>query len=450
MQNVSVYTVSDITRLIKGKLEREFPELWIEGEISNLSKPVSGHIYFTLKDDKAQLQVAMFRPRPSFIKFNLEDGMKVLVNGRITVYEARGNYQLIANQIEPRGIGALQLAFEKLKKNLAAEGLFSEEHKKELPSFPETIGVITSSTGAAIRDILNILKRRAPRIRVIIYPVRVQGEESAGEIEEGLKTLNTIDEIDVIILARGGGSLEDLWSFNEEIVARAIFASEKPVISAVGHEIDFTISDFVADLRAPTPSAAAELVIPSKDELKNRLISNCKHIINAMRSCISQQKQELENASSKLAHLSPQNRIESLQQFVDDMLHRIEGRAREMISKGRLRTNHNYIEILRHDPKHLLSEKKGELSSLLLKMRRIIEIKLLRINTSLKEKEGVLGILSPYSQIERGYMIARKIPAMSLVKSIQDVTAGERLSLLARGGEINCTIDEITEKIWSK
>lgn len=262
-----IYTVSELTRQVRGILEGNFGEVWVAGEISNFRSPGSGHFYFTLKDEAAQLLAVMFRGANAKLAFKPEDGLKVVCHGRLSVYEARGQYQIIVDACEPKGIGALQLAFEQLKKKLQAEGLFDPRRKKRLPFLPQKIGVVTSPTGAAIRDILNILGRRFPDIGVLLVPVRVQGDGAAGEIAEAIQALNARDDIDVMIVGRGGGSLEDLWAFNEEAVARAIFASRIPVISAVGHEIDFTIADFVADVRAPTPSAAAELVVPRKEDL---------------------------------------------------------------------------------------------------------------------------------------------------------------------------------------
>lgn len=262
-----IYTVSGLTKEIKHALEENFAGIQLQGEISNFKHHSSGHMYFTLKDEFSQIQAVLWRSRAQTLYFTPQDGMKVLVRGNITVYEVRGVYQIDVAQIEPLGTGELQLAFERLKKKLAAEGLFDVALKKPLPRYPETIGVVTSPTGAVLHDMLNILNRRCPAVEVILYPVKVQGAEAAREIAQAVEDFNTFGHIDVLILARGGGSLEDLWAFNEEIVARAIHKSSIPVISAVGHEIDYTISDFVADFRAPTPSAAAEVVIPTTAEM---------------------------------------------------------------------------------------------------------------------------------------------------------------------------------------
>ncbi|MBN1587017.1 MAG: exodeoxyribonuclease VII large subunit, partial [Candidatus Omnitrophica bacterium] len=253
-------TVSELTRQVKQLLEEIYPRVWVVGEISNLRTPASGHMYFTLKDEGAELACVFFKFASQRLKFKLEDGLQVVLRGSVTVYERQGKYQLKVDTAEPKGAGALQLAFEQLKKKLAAEGLFDPEHKKPVPWLPKRIGVVTSPTGAAIRDILHVLARRMPGMDVLIAPVRVQGEEAAPEIAAAIRVMNALKNVDVLIVGRGGGSLEDLWCFNEEIVARAIYESELPVISAVGHEIDWTIADMVADVRAPTPSAAAEIV----------------------------------------------------------------------------------------------------------------------------------------------------------------------------------------------
>ena len=279
-----ILTVTELTRQVQDVLEATFDQLWVEGEISNLRRPASGHLYFTLKDEESQIRAVLFRPVARALKFDLEDGMHIVCRARMNVYKPRGEYQLILDYAEPRGVGALQIAFEQLKAKLQAEGLFDPVHKKPIPYLPSRIGVITSPSGAVIRDILNITKRRFPSVRILIAPVRVQGAEAPAEIVEALHHLNEMPGIDVIIVARGGGSLEDLMAFNNEGVARAIFASRIPVISAVGHEIDFTIADFVADMRAPTPSAAAELVVPMRSDLTQQIRALTARLVKRWRA----------------------------------------------------------------------------------------------------------------------------------------------------------------------
>ena len=279
-----IYSVSDITGDVKSILESAFDSIWVEGEISNLRIAGSQHAYFVLKDDRSQIRCVLFKGYRAGLKIQPEDGDQVILFGRVTVYESRGEYQLIVENMEPRGLGALQKSFEQLKNRLSEEGLFNEGNKKKIPEFPWKVGVVTSSTGAAIRDILNVIQRRNPKVSVLVYPVKVQGEGAAAQISEAIQHMNRINDIDVLIIGRGGGSIEDLWAFNEEIVARAISKSTIPVVSAVGHEIDFTISDFVSDLRAPTPSAAAELVVPVLDEKTQKLNEMTGQLLKIIRN----------------------------------------------------------------------------------------------------------------------------------------------------------------------
>ena len=314
-----VYTVSDLTREIKQVLESSFPRLWVEGEISNLKRHSSGHLYFTLKDSNSQLNCAMWRFRVGQLLFQPQDGMKVLVEGDVQVYERGGYYQLIVNQIQPAGIGDLQLAFEQLKKKLHAEGLFDESHKKRLPQFPERIGVVTSPTGAAIRDIVSVVSRRFPGVQLIINPVRVQGETAKEEIAQAIREFNEYGKVDVLIVGRGGGSLEDLWAFNEEVVARTIFDSKIPVISAVGHEIDYSISDFVADRRAPTPSAAAEMVVPNRKELMGNLAYFREKLKNTLKQQIDTQREKILNFRRSYGFRRPEDIVFQKIQLLDEL-----------------------------------------------------------------------------------------------------------------------------------
>lgn len=295
MQEKHIYTISELTRNIRVILEDSFPDIWVEGEISNLRIPSSGHIYFTLKDEYAQLNCVIFKSNAESIKFELTDGIKVVSFGRVSVYEKAGQYQLYVERIEPKGLGALQLRFEQLKSKLSKEGLFDAARKRPLPFFPQTIGVVTSPTAAALKDILNVLERRFSNLHIILNPVRVQGEGSALEIASGIEEFNRLDiPVDVLVVARGGGSLEDLWAFNEEIVARAIYNSKIPVISAVGHQTDWTIADFVADTRAPTPSAAAEMVIGRKQDILEKIDVNLKRLNLAVSGIIPQMSQRID------------------------------------------------------------------------------------------------------------------------------------------------------------
>ena len=318
----TVLTVAQLTRRIKTTLESTFGYVWVTGEISNLSRPSSGHIYFTLKDQDAQINVALFRGSAQRVRLLLTDGLEVVLYGRLTVYEPRGQYQLIAERVEPKGVGALELAFRKLRDRLEREGLFAPEHKRELPFLPRRIGLVTSPTGAAVRDILKTIGRRFPPADVLLAPVRVQGEGAAEEIARAIAALNHIPEIDVLIVGRGGGSLEDLWAFNEELVARAIYASRAPVISAVGHEIDFTIADFVADRRALTPTDAGQIVVPDWQELVETLDEHRARLARGLRQALDAARSRVDLAARGLAALQPINRIRLHQQRLDDLAQR--------------------------------------------------------------------------------------------------------------------------------
>ncbi len=320
--NPKIFSVSEITRGIKNLLEDNFASIWISGEVSNFKAHSSGHYYFSLKDENSQISGVMFRGNNRLLKFKLEDGLQVIVNGRVSVYEPRGSYQIIIEYMEPQGLGALQLAFEQLKKKLEAEGLFDVLRKKPLPLLPKRIGIVTSPSGAAIRDILHVLKRRFSNVDVLLAPVNVQGAEAAPAIVAAIEELNAFSDIDLLIVGRGGGSLEDLWAFNTEEVARAIAASKIPVISAVGHEIDITISDYVADLRAPTPSAAAELAVPVKEEMKTMLESFRNRIQEMQRRKIESLQERLDFFKSHLKH--PKKLLEELAQGLDEWQNRLE------------------------------------------------------------------------------------------------------------------------------
>jgi len=318
-EQTRVYSVSEITSIIKALLEENLPTVWIEGEISNIKFHSSGHIYFTLKDAGAQISVVMWRSRTLSLTFQPEDGMKVQVLGNIRVYERGGRYQLDALMIQPFGQGQLQMEFERLKQKLQAEGLFDPEHKKSLPPYPEVVGVITSPTGATIRDIVNVLRRRAPHVRIILRPTLVQGEQAARDIVQAIREFNAYKKVDVLIVGRGGGSLEDLWPFNEEQVARAIFESDLPIISAVGHEIDFTIADFVADLRAPTPSAAAELAVPDYVQLKQQLLQWQQRMINLLKTRIGHAKNRVQDLARSYGLKRPEDMIHQYMMQVDEL-----------------------------------------------------------------------------------------------------------------------------------
>jgi exodeoxyribonuclease VII large subunit len=319
-----VYSVTEITREIKIHLENRFPELWVEGEISNFKKHSSGHLYFSLKDQEAQISCVMWRGRNTSLLFQPQDGMKIIAFGDVTVYERQGKYQLDVATLRPSGLGDLQLAFEALKKKLEAEGLFDPEHKSSLPVFPERIGIVTSPTGAAIQDIVSIISRRFPAVQMILRPVKVQGEGAAEDIAEAIQEFNDYGDVDVLIVGRGGGSMEDLWAFNEEAVARAVFASHIPVVSAVGHEIDFSICDFTADLRAPTPSGAAELVVPDREELTQTLAHWRNRMVRLLHERLRRYVERIDFFQRSYAFKRPRDLIREKRLELDDLFRRCE------------------------------------------------------------------------------------------------------------------------------
>lgn len=437
-----IYTVSEINREIKTLLEAKFHNVWIKGEISNFRMPPSGHYYFTLKDESAQLKAVCFRLNNAQLKFKLEDGLEVLARGRLTAYEPRGDYQIVVEQMEPVGLGSLQLAFEQLKEKLRKEGLFDPARKRPLPLLPRKIGIVTSPTGAAIRDILRILKRRNKSLHVLIAPTKVQGDGAAAEVSAAIRYMNTLADIDVLIVGRGGGSIEDLWSFNEEVVARAIFNSRIPVISAVGHEIDFTIADFVADLRAPTPSAAAEVVSAAREELKHRVDTQLRRLQKTAAYLLENRRARLALLTQSPGFTSFPNRIREQAQRVDDSFYRMNVAARNVLVALRNRfalledrlTRINLAEAV-NKRRDLLAQDTKQLNDLidnvLNSARKMFEIQLSKFNT-----------LSPLAVLDRGYSICRNRGG-AIVKSTDQVRIGEELKITLAKGELSCEIKNI-------
>ncbi|RII27389.1 MAG: exodeoxyribonuclease VII large subunit [Geobacter sp.] len=434
-----ILTVSQLTSLIRGVLEENFEHVWVEGEISNLAMPSSGHLYFTLKDAGAQLRCVMFRASTRALKFKPRDGMGLIVRGRLTVYDQRGDYQLLAEYLEPKGLGALQMAFIQLKERLAKEGLFAEEHKKPLPRLPRRIGIVTSATGAAIHDILNVLNRRFANLEILLYPVRVQGEGAAAEIAGAIRDFNRLAAADVLIVGRGGGSLEDLWAFNEEVVARAIHQSRIPVISAVGHEVDFTIADFVADLRAPTPSAAAELVVRSKGELATEVDSLVHRLRQVMEHRLAEFQGELQLLSRSLK--DPTLLLGHLSQRVDDLAARLtlalrggEERPSQRLQflVNRLRLQNPGVEVERGRELLLGLENRAE---------RAVWRRMDSAREGVAVSAGKLEALSPLSTLARGYAIANRLPDGAVIRESGQLMAGDRLSLRFFRGTALCHVE---------
>ena len=414
--NRRIYRVSELTRLIRVALENEFGSVWVEGELSNVHVHGSGHVYFTLKDESAQIQAALFRGARAAVRVELRDGLKVRVFGEITAYEARSQYQIIVKQVEEAGKGSLQEAFEKLKKKLAAEGLFEAARKKPLPLLPRRIGIVTSPSGAAIRDILNILTRRFPNLYVLIAPVKVQGEGAAAEIAEAIDVLNARGGLEVLIVGRGGGSLEDLWAFNEEVVARAIARSGLPVISAVGHEIDFTISDFVADLRAPTPSAAAELVVRPKADFEKGLQQLASRLARGLRQRALEWKNRLLKIERSDVFREPRHLARQYRQRIGGLQ---AGLGREV--------------------RHLLQRRQQRLDELGLRFRQCALVWRDARRQDLRRLTASLLALSPDAVLERGFSITRRADGR-ILRDAADVAARERLSTRLHRGVVESEV----------
>ncbi len=436
-----VHSVSDLNQLVRSLLEDAFPPLWIEGEISNFACPSSGHWYFTLKDANAQVRCAMFQGRNRILNFQPKNGMQVLIRAKIGLYEARGEYQLIADFMEAAGDGALRRAFEILKAKLAAEELFDPKFKKSIPSLPKKIGVVTSPTGAAIRDILSVLKRRFPNIPIIIYPTAVQGITAAPQIVKAIQIANLRKECDVIILARGGGSLEDLWPFNEEIVARAIFASELPIISAIGHEIDFTIADFVADQRAPTPSAAAELASPDQLEWLQQLNNIYIALIRQIELLINKQQQTLLGLTKRLRH--PGQRLQDRAQRLDDLEQRLRIALTNHLHRKQATLNELSAKIYQHNPQFKLKLLQTQQTNLLQRLRQTLQQNLQNKQLQLANISRALDAVSPLATLARGYAIVTSSATGKILHDTNQVKIGDGINIQIEQGQLNCTVEEI-------
>ena len=437
----TILTVSRLTALLRGVLEENFEQLWLQGEVSNLSYPSSGHCYFTLKDPGAQIRCVMFKSAVKNLKFRLADGMKLIARGRISVYDQRGEYQLICEYVEPDGIGALQTAFVQLKEKLALEGLFAEAHKIPLPRFPLKIGVITSPTGAAIHDILHVLKRRFASLNVMLYPVRVQGEGSALEVARAIDEMNQLAEVDVLIVGRGGGSLEDLWAFNEEVVARAVYRSKIPIISAVGHETDWTICDFVADLRAPTPSAAAELVIASSDELRNQVEALSGRTRRSIQTLLTAHISRLE--SLRRALHDPRTMLGHLVQRTDDLAGRLELGLTVAVSRRRDRFERLHDALQHNDPHGKIDVFRQRLALLTLRSEGLLVQRLDALKQAFYDNAVRLEVLSPLKTLARGYAIATRENVQSVVTNAASLTIGEQLRVKFHLGEARCRVESL-------
>ena len=428
-----VWTVRALVEAIRALVERQYSDCWVEGEISNLRIPDSGHLYFTLKEESAQIRVVMFRSSARLLRFRPENGLHVTVRGRITVYEERGELQISAEFMEPQGAGALQLAFEQLKARLQAEGLFEASRKRAIPPLPQRIGIVTSQQGAALRDILNILARRHHSANVLIYPAQVQGDAAAGEVMAGLRHFNRSGAVEVIIIARGGGSVEDLAAFNHEGLARAVAESEIPVISAIGHETDFTIVDFVADLRAPTPSAAAELVIRSRQEIEAQAEELHRRLERAVRYRLLMARQELTQRAQHGAFAGMMDGINRRQQKLDDQRFRLEKAQRQVFERWRRRWEGASAAVRHYDARRRLAAVRQQLDAEIARLAAAARALLVGKQAALDRRVASLEALSPVAILNRGYALVFDAEGR-LVKDAARLQAGDEVSArLARG-----------------
>lgn len=447
IQMKDILTVSQLNDNIKFLLEETFSFVWVEGEVSNLRRPQSGHVYFTLKDDKSQIRAVFFRQfgwSKQKTGFELEEGLSVLCRARLSVYPPRGEYQLIVESVEPRGIGALQKAFEQLKARLAAEGLFDGRHKKSIPFLPRKIGIVTSPTGAVIKDILNITKRRFSSVDILIAPVRVQGAEAAGEIIQGLRNLQAEGDVDVIIIARGGGSLEDIAPFNDEALAREIFHLSIPVISAVGHETDFTICDFVADLRAPTPSAAAELAVPDASELTARVLSMRHRLIDGRCRLLRDQHMHLMELLERLKN--PRRILIDLQIHLDDLQERLQGswqREKQFLS-GKMQ--HLEINLQHQSPAGVIAEKRFLLNNYQKEILNNYNTHTAVRKELLQKNLAVLNSLNPLNVLQRGYSITRSFISGAVIREAVQLCCGEAVDVKLAKGNFRAKVEKIFQE----
>lgn len=437
-------TVTALTKYIKRKFDAD-PHLqncYVKGEISNFKQHSSGHMYFTLKDDKARLLAVMFARDNRGMKFKPENGMQVLIRGDLSVYEQSGQYQIYIKEMSPDGVGELYLAFEQLKEKLNKEGLFDPQIKKALPKYPKTIGVITSPTGAAIRDIVSTLKRRYPIANVLLLPALVQGDQAAPSVAKAITQANTFDQIDVLIVGRGGGSIEELWAFNEEIVARAIFASKIPIISAVGHETDFTIADFVADLRAPTPTAAAELAVPHIDEVVERIMNRKTRLLRAIKEKINSHKLRLNRLSRSYAFRYPHKLYEQKLEQLDRRTEQLVRNSKKMLELKTIHHQNLHNRLIRNDPNKKINEAKESQLRLKKALNRAMQILFDKKQKEFGHQIAKLEALSPLKIMERGYSLTFN-EEQKLISKISQVRQDEKLTVRLSDGSLQCQVMEI-------
>ena len=438
-----MFTVSELTGLLRTSIEEQFSDIWLEGELSNLRAPGSGHVYCTLKDKTSQIRAVLFRSSAVRLRFALQEGLQVIVRGRLTVYEPRGEYQIVLDTVEPKGVGALQLAVEQLKARLAAEGVFDQERKRPLPVFPRTVGVVTSLTGAAIRDILAVLRRRWPTLHILIAPVQVQGEAAGRQIAEALTDLNDWGSVDVIIVGRGGGSLEDLWSFNEEIVVRAIAASHVPVVSAVGHETDVTLADFVADLRAPTPSAAAEAVVPVLTDIVERLRELTVRTGQVMLRHCAFERQRLEGGVGGLTDV--RLRLQESAQRTDDLVDRLRELIQRLLTSGHKQVHEAQRDLSGLNPILTIKQGLATLPQFSKRLEGQMGVRLAQHRHRTHAMLAQLNTLSPLAILGRGYSILHTVPAGQIVRQASDVEVGQELEAQLSRGRLSCKVMRVCD-----
>jgi exodeoxyribonuclease VII large subunit len=435
------WTVRDLVAAVRTHIEREYADIWVEGEISNFRAHDSGHLYFTLKDQNAQIRVVMFRSSARLLRFRPENGMQIVVRGRVTIYEDRGEMQISAEYLEPKGAGALQIAFEQLKAKLEAEGLFDAARKKPIPTLPQRIGIVTSPQAAALRDILNILQRRHHSANVLIFPAQVQGESAAREVIAGVRYFNKSKSVEVIIVARGGGSAEDLAAFNHEELARAIAASEIPIVSAIGHETDFTIIDFVADLRAPTPSAAAELVIRSRQEIDEQLESLHRRLTKSIRYQLLMARQNLTEFAQHQAFARMMDLIHRRQQRLDDLVYRMANSERAVIEGHHRRFETLSAAVRHYDVRRVLSGIRRDLEAQVSALGAVARNSLLERKVRLDRIDTALHALSPMAILERGYALVFDASG-ALIKDAAQVHAGDKISARLAKGSVDAKVSK--------
>jgi exodeoxyribonuclease VII large subunit len=440
---IAAISVSQLNRRVKTLIEQGMARLWVEGEISNLSRPASGHIYLSLKDDSAQVSAAWFRQRQRAPAIGFKNGDRVLAYGRVSLYEARGNYQLIIEALEPAGEGVLKRRFDALKLKLATEGLFDEDRKRALPSLPSRIGVITSPSGAAIRDVLSVLKRRFPAVPVVIYPAAVQGDAAPGELISALSNAVERDECDVLILCRGGGSLEDLWAFNDEQLARAIAQCPLPIISAVGHEVDFTIADFVADVRAPTPSGAAEIIVPSQSDWLRQIAAFATRIARVGQRALEDKSQQLDWLAKRLAAGSPAATLQRQRDGLREQSGRLSSSIRQMIFQRRFQLQGSTAELLQLSPALSVQRSIGQLNQVRQRLATAGGANISDASHRLALLGRALHSVSPLATLNRGYAIVKREDAETVLTDTSVLKQGDDVRARLARGEFTATVKKV-------